>query len=196
MKETKTLNRGEWKAISLMSGTNLTIRALYPGQAVEFIALSSADPRERLSTTVTTLVEHVNTLRSGTRLLSQNCISLLTVVDLTNDVHDLMLEACNPALNRALYGAKDDTSCWKNFRDALQDIGLDEKWIPYPLGVFRQAGELNDRYQLLAASSRKGDYVRLLVEEDIIAIASACPVSAPSLAEAIETVELEWENAT
>jgi uncharacterized protein YcgI (DUF1989 family) len=182
---------GEWHALALVAGSCVRIEALVDEQAVEVVAHAAEDPRERLSTLVTALAENVHEPVVGTRLWSQDYRSLLRVVEQTHSRHDLMLEACNPWLRSVLENEADGASCWANFREALGALGLGEKWIPYPFGVFRQAGERDGGFGLLAPSSRAGDQVTLEVERDLTLIASACPVGAPDVRDGAPTVRVE-----
>lgn len=187
-----TLAPGGSARLDVHPGQTFAIRALVGQQAVEVIAHDAADPMIRLSTLVTALAENVHQPQVGTRFWSQEYTPLFQVVEQTTGRHDMLLEACNPWLNAALYGATDDRSCWSNFRLALEAMGLGEKWIPYPLGLFREAGEIDGRYQLLPAVSQAGDAVLFVAETTIVVIASACAVSAPSFPTTEATVEIEW----
>jgi len=183
---------GEMRRLDVGPGERFAFRTLVGGQAVELIAHDAAAPKVRLSTLVTALAENVHRPQPGTRFWSQEYTPLFRLVEQTSDQHDMLLEACNPWLNAALFGAKDDRSCWSNFRAALEPMGLGEKWIPYPLGLFREAAETAGRYRLLQGTSRAEDQVAFVAETAIIVIASACPVSAPPLAGASPTVEIDW----
>lgn len=186
---------GEWRRVDLDRGQTLRIRLLVGQQTVELVAHDRADPKVRLSTLVTALAENIHRPREGTMFWSQEYTPLFRILSQTGDRHDMLLEACNPALNQGLYGATDERSCWSNFRDALDEIGLPAKWVPYPLGLFRDAGDVDGRLALLQASSREGDEVVLVGETALVVVVSACPLSAPALASARPTVEIEWGQA-
>jgi uncharacterized protein len=190
-----TLTPGAWVRLDLVEGDLFRVRALADEQAVELVAHDARNPTVRLSTLVTALAENVHRPPAGTRFWSQDYTPLFRLVNQTNDRHDMHLEACNPWLNRALFGATDDRSCWTNFRDALQVLALGEKWIPYPLGLFREGGVLGDRYELLPATSARGDEVLFAADVAIVVIASACPVSSPAGAAGTPTVEIECRGS-
>jgi uncharacterized protein len=184
------LKRGEWHAFSMRMGSSLQIEALLDRQAVEVIAHAADDPRDRLSTLVSALAENVHEPAVGTTLWSQEYRPLLKVVDQTHGRHDMMLEACNPWLRAALGHQDHGASCWANFREALAALGLAEKWIPYPLGVFKQAGEHNGRFGLLTPSSQAGDQMTLAAERDLTLIASACAHGADDVSDNMPAVKL------
>jgi uncharacterized protein len=183
---------GAWVRLDLVQGDRFRVRALADEQAVELVAHDARNPTVRLSTLVTALAENVHRPFTGTRFWSQDYTPLFRLVNQTNVQHDMLLEACNPWLNQTLFGATDDRSCWGNFRDALEVLALGEKWIPYPLGLFRQGGVVGDRYELLPATSARGDEVLFAADEAIVVIASTCPVSSPVGAAGTPTVEIEW----
>ncbi|MFN8232227.1 MAG: urea carboxylase-associated family protein [Actinomycetota bacterium] len=190
----KTLGPGSWVKVDLDRGSTLDVRALVDAQAVELIAHDRANPRLRLSTLVTALAENVHRPRPGVRFWSQDYTPLIRLDSQSTDRHDMFLEACNPGLRAALYGSDEGPTCWENFRTALNEIGLAENWIPYPLGLFRETSEVDGRFHLAAASSRAGDHVGLVAEADLVIVASACPLSAPPVTGAAQTAELRWEQ--
>jgi uncharacterized protein YcgI (DUF1989 family) len=98
-------------------------------------------------------------------------------------------------LNKALFGDGCTGSCWENFREWARGEGLDEKWIPYPLGVFRQADERDGRFALREASSSAGDAFSLRADDRVTVVVSACPVSRPPVATDTPTLEVRWSDA-
>lgn len=186
------LEPGRWSRLDLAPNESFVVRTLVDRQAVELVAHEAADPRIRLSTLLTALAENVHQPRAGTRFWSQEYTPLFQLTEQSIAQHDMFLEACNPALNAALTSSVRSGSCWENFRDGLEGLGLSEKWIPYPLGIFREASEIDGRFQLQQSPSSSGDSVRFIAENAIVLIASACPLSAPPLAVEGPTVEIEW----
>ena len=184
---------GAWARIDLADRGSLRLQTVVHEQAIELVAHRAGDPAVRLSTLVTALAENVYQPRPDTRFWSQEYTPLFHLTSLTNDENDMMLEACNPDLNRSMFPGRTG-SCWANFREGLAGIGLGEKWIPYPLGVFRRAGESAGRFALLPAASRPGDEVSIVADAPIVVFASACPVSSPPEAAGRAVVELEWRN--
>lgn len=190
----KSLAPGAWTAAELEPGERISVRALRAGQAAEVAIHRRPDARERLSTLLTSLAEGTYTLYPGLPLHSQEYTELMRVVSQTNDRHDLSLEACNPWLNKALTGAPTNGSCWSNFKAWADAVGIDEKWIPYPLGLFRQAGEHEGRFQLLQGTSEAGDSVVLEASESCTVIVSACPLTCPPDAGEQPTLEVSWDG--
>jgi uncharacterized protein YcgI (DUF1989 family) len=175
------LRPGEWTAVTLAPEQQLVVSALAESQTAELIAHSAADLRDRLSTLLTALAENVHEPRIGTRFWTQDYHPLFRIVDQSHGQHDMMLEACNPGLVRALFGS-DTPTCSENFGTALAEHGLEEKWVPYPLGIFRRCGEADGRFQLLTAASSPGDYITLEADTRLLVVVSACPIGAPKQA--------------
>ncbi|MDO8211983.1 DUF1989 domain-containing protein [Conexibacter sp. CPCC 206217] len=188
------LAAGTMAVATLAPGDSLCVRALVAGQAAELVAHAAADPRERLSTLLTGLAEGAYTLREGMVLWSQEYRALLRVEELSNERHDLALEACNPWVSRALSATLAGDCCWTSFRAWLEREGLPEKWVPYPVGIFKQADERSGRYGLRAGSSSVGDFVRFSAASRCTVLVSACPLTAGGEPGA-PAIEVTW-NAT
>ncbi|MBB4661403.1 DUF1989 domain-containing protein [Conexibacter arvalis] len=189
-----TLTAGSAAAISLSPGDALSVRAIVAGQVAELVAHSAADPRERLSTLLTGLAEEAHTLREGMTLWSQEYRPLLRVEELTNDEHDLALEACTPWLGRALGAELVGDCCWTSFRAWLEGEGLPEKWVPYPVGIFKRADERDGRYGLRPGSSRPGDLVRFSAASACTVLVSACPLTRGAADPAAPVIEVTWNE--
>jgi uncharacterized protein YcgI (DUF1989 family) len=190
----RRLAPGACAALEIPRDGSIELVALAAGQAAEVAIHRTEDLRQRLSQLVTTLAEGIYQPRVGTRLWTQDYEPLMRVEAQTTDRHDLMLEACSPWLNKALFGDACTGSCWENFNGWASEAGLDEKWIPYPLGVFRQAGERDGRFELREASSAAGDSLTLRAEDDVTVVVSACPVSRAAAPPDTHTLELRWSD--
>jgi uncharacterized protein len=188
----RALAPGDAAAFELDRDESVVLDALASGQAAEVAFHRTADLRQRLSTLVTTLAEGIYQPRVGTRLWTQDYEPLATVEAQTHGRHDLMLEACSPWLNHALGSETGERSCWENFRDWARAAHLHEKWIPYPLGAFRQAGERDGGFELLEASSSVGDSIALRADDDITVIVSACPLSRAAVAPGTPSLRVRW----
>lgn len=190
----RTLAPGDWAAAELDRGERISVRALRAEQAAEVAIHRRPDPRERLSTLLTSLAEGTYTLYPGLPLHSQEYTELARVVSQTTDRHDLTLEACTPWLINELTGKPAERSCWSNFKQWADAAGIDEKWIPYPLGLFREAGEHEGRFQLRPGTSAAGDSVVLEASSACTVIVSACPLTCPSGADGQPALEVSWDG--
>jgi uncharacterized protein YcgI (DUF1989 family) len=173
---TVELAPGEWRAVALAPGERLRVEALVAAQTVELIAHRRDDPRQRLSTTLTGLVEYAHQPHVGMPLWTQDHQPLLRVADQSHERHDMQLEACTPFVNCELGGHDVDYSCAANFAAALAELGLGPKWIPYPLGIFRAAGEVDGGFALLPGTAARGDFLEVAAETALTAVVSLCPL--------------------
>lgn len=184
---------GELAAIDLTAGNRMRVTAAADGQDAEMVVHDAADPRHRLSTLVTGLAEEAYTLRPGLRLWTERYQPLLRVESLSSEEHDIVLEACTPWLNEALGHRCGGRSCWEGFREWLDGRGLPEKWVPYPVGIFRRTGELDGRYRMLASESRVGDYVEFSAEAPCVALVTSCAIGQP--ADGKERIKVSWNES-
>lgn len=187
------LTPGEMVAVTLAPGDRLRVTAVEDGQVAEMVAHDAVDPRHRLSTLVTGLAEEAYTLRPRLTLWTEGYEPLLEVESLSVEGHDIVLEACTPWLNEALGHECGGPSCWEGFRDWLAERGLPEKWVPYPVGIFRQTAEVDGKYGMLDGVSRKGDQVEFSAEAPCVALVTACAIG--QKADGKERIEVSWNEA-
>lgn len=91
-------------------------------------------------------------------------------------LHDLLGSRCDPYVNKMLTGVDADHHCHSNLLRAVAPHGLDEFDIHDVLNVFQCTG-LNDedRYFMKASPARRGDYLELFAEIDLLCAISTCP---------------------
>lgn len=184
---------GELAVAELAADARLRVAAAAPGQVAELVVHDADDPRHRLSTLLTSLAEEAYTLRPGMRLWSEEYRPLLRVEAVSTDAHDLMLEACTPWLNRELAPDYRGASCWEAYAGWLGERGLDPKWVPYPVGLFRRVGEHEGAFGLCEATSEPGDSVSFVSESPCVALVTACPLgSRPGAGK--HTIEVRWDD--
>ncbi|KAJ7837650.1 hypothetical protein B0H14DRAFT_2790727 [Mycena olivaceomarginata] len=91
-------------------------------------------------------------------------------------VHDLLGTRCDPYVNTLLSGEAYDFHCHSNLVRAVLPFGLAETDIHDVLNLFQVTG-LDDegRYCMSGCPARKGDYVEMLAEVDLLLALSTCP---------------------
>ncbi|KAJ6552487.1 hypothetical protein DFH09DRAFT_1262627 [Mycena vulgaris] len=91
-------------------------------------------------------------------------------------VHDLLGTRCDPYVNTLLSGEAYDFHCHLNLVRAVLPFGLAEADVHDVLKLFQVTG-LNDegRYCMSPCPARKGDYVEMLAEVDLLLALSTCP---------------------
>jgi len=91
-------------------------------------------------------------------------------------VHDLLGSRCDPYVNRMLTGEDFDHCCHSNLVRAVRGHGLEEQDVHDVLNVFQLTGlNADDRYYMKASPAKKGDYLELFAEIDLLCALSACP---------------------
>jgi uncharacterized protein YcgI (DUF1989 family) len=84
-------------------------------------------------------------------------------------VHDLLGTRCDPYVNTLLSGEAYDFHCHSNLVRAVLPFGLAEADVHDVLNLFQVTG-LNDegRYCMSRCPARKGDYIEMLAEVDLL----------------------------
>jgi uncharacterized protein YcgI (DUF1989 family) len=91
-------------------------------------------------------------------------------------VHDLLGTRCDPYVNRLLTGEDFDFCCHSNLTRAVAPYGLTELDVHDVLNVFQCTGlNSEDRYFMRDSPARKGDYLELFAEIDLLCAISTCP---------------------
>jgi len=154
---------------------------------------ASAPSMEFLSMTHTRVETKHLTPRIGDVLVSNLRAPLLTIVEDTSPgIHDTLMAACDPLRYKELGVEKweEHGSCAENLVLALKEInernGLKGRKaigsdvtvnsVPAPLNLFMnipwtEEGDLSFN----APQGKRGDYVRLRAERDVVVVMSACP---------------------
>jgi uncharacterized protein YcgI (DUF1989 family) len=91
-------------------------------------------------------------------------------------VHDTLGSRCDPYVNRMLTGEDFDFHCHSNLTRAVMPYGLTEFDVHDVLNVFQCTG-LNDddQYFMKASPARRGDFLELFAEIDLLCALSTCP---------------------
>jgi uncharacterized protein len=145
------------------------------------------DPRERLWAARTRQLQraHVSTFdRLWSNLPFLRPMATITADSLADygvdadggRIHDLLGSRCDPYVNRMLTGQDADHHCHSNLVRAIAPHGLGEFDVHDVLNVFQCTG-LNDddQYFMKASPARRGDYLELFAEIDLLCALSTCP---------------------
>ena len=91
-------------------------------------------------------------------------------------VHDLLGTRCDPYVNKMLTGIDFDYHCHSNLTRAILPFGLHESDVHDVLNVFQSTGlNENDQYFMKRCPAKKGDYIELFAEQDLLLALSTCP---------------------
>ncbi len=158
-----------------MTGQLLQIQTLQGKQVADFVAFTTGDTDEYLSTSATRATNGNIIPQLGMTLYSNRRQPMFEIVEDTVGRHDMLYACCDP-VRYELLGAPGHASCREALVDALRDYDIGYDRIPSPINWFMnvsimQRGELEIREPL----AEQGDYVVLRAMKDVVAAVSACP---------------------
>ena len=167
---------GTARAVELPVGRTLRIVNVAGKQVADFIAFTSADPTETLSTvhTIVSLGKLFPT--KGDRLRSNRRRPLLEITRDDTGRHDMLIAACDPWRYEYDFGVKDHRSCSDNFLEVLAPWRIARHQLPHPVNFFQNMSYPDGRVQFGESVARPGDVVELRALLDVVAAVSACPM--------------------
>jgi uncharacterized protein YcgI (DUF1989 family) len=145
-------------------------------QVPDLVAFNLHDPRERMSTNNSRLVQKKWLLTTGDALYSDEGNVLLRITDDTVGIHHASAGCCNEPANFLRYGIHGTRNCLDNLTMASAPIGVTKKEIPGAFCPFMKVIQYPDgRYEIEEPDSRAGDYLDLTAEMDVFVAISNCP---------------------
>jgi uncharacterized protein len=165
---------------SLKRGQIFRIVDLEGNQAVDTIFYSAADPLERYSLTHTIQAQGSLYLTTGSRLMSSEGRSMLTIVADTCGRHDTLGGACASESNTVRYAIEKRFmhSCRDNYLLAIAQGGhdMDKRDVVSNINFFMNVPVTPDgQLTFEDGISAPGKYVELRAEMDLIVLVSNCP---------------------
>jgi uncharacterized protein YcgI (DUF1989 family) len=144
-------------------------------QVGDLLCVARDDPFERLSQARTRTYLQRLALRPGDALWSTRDRPLLTLVEDTVGVHDLLFCGCSRFVFETFLGRPGKTGCLDHLAAALASHGVAADAVEAPVDLFMAtevtpAGEL----AIHASPSRPGDHVVLRAEADLVVALAAC----------------------
>lgn len=163
-------------AFEMKAGEILRITDLKGQQVADLVCFNRRDTAEKLSVHVTMMDQGSIHMKKGSSLLSNDCNALMTVVEDTCGVHDLLAGSCNEGANFKRYGVHDTPNCRSNLEAVLAPYGIPLREIPYSFNVFMNVNlELDGRIRTVEPLSKAGDFIDLRADMDLIVGLSNCP---------------------
>jgi uncharacterized protein YcgI (DUF1989 family) len=90
--------------------------------------------------------------------------------------HDLLGTRCDPYVHKMLNGEDFDLCCHSNLVRAVAPYRLHESDVHDVLNVFQVTGlTADDHYFVKASPARKGDFLEMFAEIDVLCAISTCP---------------------
>jgi uncharacterized protein YcgI (DUF1989 family) len=170
------------KAFVVKKGQVMTIFQVEGPQMVDATFLNANDHKEVFHAGMTAAVNMID--GEGSLLRVRKLYSkpprdnvMMTVVDDPVGVH---LAWNGGRCSRKFYAERandpNHRSCQDNLAEALAPYGLTEDDVPDVFNAFMNVGGIEEgRFETLMPVSKKGDYISLRAEMDILAAVSACP---------------------
>ncbi|CAL5219271.1 g1071 [Coccomyxa viridis] len=168
------------KAARLKKGESIKVINDSGTQVVDTWAFNAEDMSELMS------MEHTRAgiLRlipqAGDKLLTNKRRPILTVMEDTCGVHDLLIAACDIYRYQVLGVKEYHRSCTENLHEGLSELGLVPPEVPSPFNLWMNIPWTQDpkpcgSLGVIPPVSKPGDYIVLRAEMDCIVAFSACP---------------------
>ena len=176
----KVLPAGESWLHEVKEGQILRILDLEGNQAVDTLFYNAHDPSERYSAVDTIRAQNNLYLTAGSRLLSSEGNTLMTIIADTCGRHDTIGGACSAESNSVRYGI--DKKFMHNCRDSfLHALGhcachMDKRELTSNVNFFMNVPVTEEGALTFADGiSGSGKYVEMRAEMDVIVLISNCP---------------------
>ncbi|WP_028081576.1 urea amidolyase associated protein UAAP2 [Solimonas soli] len=163
---------------SLRRGQVLRIVDLEGQQAVDTLFYNAADFSERYSAQDTLCAQNGAYVTTGTRILSNEGRTMLTVIGDTCGAHDTSAGACSCEANTVRFGhhTRYMHACRENFLVEVAKHGMGKRDIVGNINFFMNVPvEPDGRLAIVDGVSKPGDYVELRAEMDVLCVISNCP---------------------
>lgn len=169
--------RGHW-AQEMKAGELLRIEDVEGQQAVDLICYDLENLAEKFWAAHTAKIAKTIYVGTGDVLYSDLARPMMTIVEDTVGVNDVICGSCSYPLDVLRYGEeKAQRGCMENFEDAIRPWGLRRSDIPMCFNIFlRYLVEPDGAVSIdHEAPSRAGDYMILRAERDLLVAISNCP---------------------
>jgi urea carboxylase-associated protein 1 len=162
-------------AFKLYAGQVLRIVDIEGKQVADLVCFDADDHEDKLSVNNTGLMNKTIFITTGHSLYSTKATKLMTIIDDTVGVHDLIAGSCSEGTNRVRYGVRGTPNCRSNFEQALGSHGIPLREVPYSFNVFMNVPVTREKTEIIEPTSKPGDYIDLRAERDLLVAISNCP---------------------
>jgi hypothetical protein len=169
--------RHPWSHV-VKKGQILRIEDLGGNQAVDFLVYNADDPSERYSAQDTTVAQGNLYLTTGSKLMSNDGRSLMTILYDTCGRHDTSGGACSCESNSVRFGLdkKYQHACVENFLTALAPYGMGKRDLVSNINFFMNVPVSADgTLEIVDGISAPGSIVDLRAEMNVLVAISNCP---------------------
>ena len=162
-------------AFVMRAGQVLRIIDVAGQQVADLICFRLDDYGDKLSVHNTLLLNQTIYITTGHTLQSTECTTMMTIVEDTVGVHDLIAGSCSEHTNAVRYGVRGTPNCRRNFELALQPYGIPMREIPYSFNIFMNVPVTDTETKIIEPVSEPGDLIDLRAEVDLLVAISNCP---------------------
>jgi urea carboxylase-associated protein 1 len=169
--------RAGWAHV-VARGQRLRIIDLEGNQAVDCLLYDAADHRHRYSASGTVAAQRNIFLVTGTKLLSDEGVPMMEIVETTCAYHDTIGGACSRESNTLRYGhhTAHQHACVENFLDVGSRHGISQRDLVPNINWFMNVPVGDDgTLGIVDGISAPGLYVELLACMDVLVLISNCP---------------------
>jgi urea carboxylase-associated protein 1 len=165
-------------AFPMKRGQLLRIEDLEGQQAVDLICYRLDDLAEKFWAAHSAKLNGTIYLTTGHVLYSDQANPMMTIVEDTVGVNDVICGSCSYALDVVRYGEeKAQPGCMDNFEAAIAPWGLERKDVPMCFNIFlrypvEERGTVSIDH---SPPSKAGDHMVLRAEMDLLVAISNCP---------------------
>jgi uncharacterized protein YcgI (DUF1989 family) len=163
-------------ARELESGERLRITVVDGSQVPDIVLFAGASIEERLSPTVSQLLNGSFVMRTGHILYSNRANPLARIVEQTVAVGVITGGSCSAPLNYARFGVRDTPNCRTNLLEAGSAWGVEEADVQHIFCPFMTIRQIpGGDYAIDLPECEPGDYIELEAMSDMLALISNCP---------------------
>ena len=165
-------------AFEMNEGQTVRIEDVEGQQAIDLICFSLRDLAEKFWAAHTAKLNGTIYLSTGHVLYSDRARPIMTIVEDTVGVNDLICGSCSYALDLVRYGeGKASKGCMDLFEESIRPWGLERKDIPMCLNIFLDYPvEAEGKVAIdKEPVSKPGDHIDLRAEMDLLVSITACP---------------------
>jgi uncharacterized protein YcgI (DUF1989 family) len=170
---------GHGGAINVKKGQYICVLDIKGGQCVDFWAIDRNDYNHVMSPGHYFIASLRIQPKVGDKIVTNKRGPIVTIVHDDVGWHDMLVPSCDSLRYEYHYGVKGHRNCCDNFRETLSARGIDwgMREVPQPFNIFMDTFIKEDGTMVIRVpTSKAGDRVIMLVEMDIIAVASSCPM--------------------
>jgi uncharacterized protein len=165
-------------AFRMRAGQVIRIEDVEGQQAVDFICYNAHNLAEKFWAAHTAKLNATIYITTGHILHSDLANPMMTIVEDTVGVNDIICGSCSFPLDVVRYGPeKANPGCMENFEAAIAPWGLERKDIPMCFNIFLDYPVENEGQVAIDkdAPSKPGDFMDLRAEMDLLVAISNCP---------------------